>query len=109
MSDERSAGGSSGWVVEPPAEGLRVIVECTEAADVTPELRQALERLVRVIQDETAEPEEAEAAGFQVFRPRPTCPQACPKNMVCSPQEIRDCFYYSDCTIVNQPCSPALM
>ena len=98
----------SGWVVEPPAEGIRVVVECAEDAEVTPELRQALERLVRVIENATAQ-DEAETEGFQVFRPRPKCPNACPSNTVCSPQEIRDCFSYQDCRIILQPCSPALM
>lgn len=112
MMDDTSS--SSGWVVQPPANGLRVSIEFSEDAEITPELRRALERLVRVIEDETAETEEAEtaeAAGFQVFRPRPKCPNKCPSNMVCQPENRRPCAdkYIVDCTIVNQPCQPALM
>lgn len=124
MTEEQSPGESSGWVVEPPANGLRVSIEFSEDAEITPDLRGALERLVRVIEDETAQgaegadgpetaqsPEMAEAAGFQVFRPRPKCPAKCPSNMVCQPEQRRPCAdkYVVDCTIVNQPCQPALI
>lgn len=95
----------SGWVVEP--DGIRVVVEAAEDAELTPELRQALDRLVRVIEGEISE-DEPETEGFQVFRPRPKCPQACPNNYVCEPKTVSDCFYYVDCTITKQPCSPAL-
>lgn len=109
MTDDRPAGEASGWMVQPPVNGLRISLDFSEDAPMTPDLRSALERLVRVIEDETAEV--AETEGFQVFRPRPKCPAKCPSNMTCSPEERRPCAdkYIVDCTIINQPCQPALM
>lgn len=103
MSDSNEG---SGWVVEPPANGVVVSIDVPDEAAISPELRDALERLVRVIgeqQTEVAEgaegDEPAEAAGFQVFKPR------CKEQMKCDPYTVRPCYARTihECVIVACP------
>lgn len=93
----------SGWVVEPPADGVRLSLDVPDDAALSPQLREALETLVRVIGEEKAqagEPDDtAEASGFQVFKPR------CKEQMKCDPYTVRPCVARTihECIIVACP------
>jgi hypothetical protein len=93
MSD---SGQGSGWVVEPPRpDAAFVSLDFADDADITPALRQALERLVRAMGGEPSEP--AETEGFQVFRPR------CTEQTKCDPLTARPCVARCivECVIVS--------
>lgn len=89
------AGNGSGWLVEPPRpDAAYVSLDFGDDADITPELRQALERLVRAMSDES---EQAETEGFQVFKPR------CTDKLKCDPFTQRPCVARCivECTITT--------
>jgi len=103
-------GEGSGWVVKPSETAVRVSLEFAHDAPISPGLRDALENLVRVIEDQPRSeddqadrPSEDETEGFQVFRPR--CPTRCPSQTRCDPLTSTPCFALTitDCTIQACP------
>lgn len=94
------SGQGSGWVVEPPATGAFMSLDVADDAELTPELRQALDMLVQAISEPgQGEEEEAEAEAFQVFKPR------CKGQMKCDPYTVRPCVARTihECVIVDCP------
>jgi hypothetical protein len=98
-----SAEGGSGWVVPP---GVEINVAVGEDAELTPELRQALDDLVRALEaPATAEVEgfkgcstQCKAPGFQVCNPR-----TCPGQGTCAPNIIMPCANKGICSVIGAP------
>ncbi|MEY2567759.1 MAG: hypothetical protein QOE35_2288 [Actinomycetota bacterium] len=86
----------SGWLIEPPAtDGAIISLEVATDAELTPELRQAIEALALAV-EALGQPSEVEGfarAGI------------CDTNMGCSPQSTRPCFskLIVDCRIIKCP------
>lgn len=92
MSDD------SGWVVEPASE-VQIEIAVGEDAELTPEVREALDSLLRVLESEQGEQE------VEAYRRR--CPSQCaapayatcnPKGS-CAPQVTMPCFKRDICNV----------
>lgn len=94
----------SGWVVEPGAFEINVAVG--EEAELTPELRAALDELVRALEAPmTAEvtgfkgcSAQCKPPGFQVCNPR-----TCPGQGTCAPNILMPCASKGICSVVGMP------
>ena len=87
----------SGWVVEPPSpEGATISVDFSEDSELTPDLREALERLVRALQP----PERDVEPFWSVPFPEPTCPT----QISCSPLTSKPCLKRSIISCTVSPC-----
>lgn len=77
MSEEQPPG-DSGWVVEP---GVEIRLAVGDQAQLTPEMRSAIDDLIRALEAETSEAE-VEAFGRK-------CPIQCkpPGYGICNPEE----------------------
>lgn len=94
MSDE------SGWVVEPA--GVEIHVAVGPEAELTPEVRQALDQLVRALEAEN----DVEVEGFRQRCPTKCMPGkfgACNPQEDCSPKIWFPCAMRMICNIVEQP------
>jgi hypothetical protein len=88
--------GDSGWVVEPAAPDAALIsVDISNADELTPELRAAVEGLVRALEELPAGVEQAEVEAFR----------KCGKQTQCAPRTESPCLdkYIIDCRIIACP------
>jgi len=92
MSDE------SGWVVPP--SGVEIQVTVGPDAQMTPELRQALDQLVGALETEA----DTEVEGFKAEKPWGTCdPQNGPGGTICMPRIWFPCAMRNICRIATDP------
>jgi hypothetical protein len=87
----------SDWLVPPPEPGWALLhVAVDEDAEVTPELRGAIDALLVALEDLPVPAGAAEVEGFQ---------PACPDQTRCAPLVRQPCFkkHIISCTIVPCP------
>lgn len=100
MTSEREPTEEMRWLLEPPAPGtINLYIAVGEGTELTPEVREAVENLMRALQ-------EAEVRG-QEMGGRPTRAGECGWNCVilgrCAPEYTTPCANKDVCHIVPCP------
>jgi hypothetical protein len=81
------------WLLAPPAHGeAHVHIAVDTAANLTPELREAIEGVMRALQSEEVE-------GYAKPQPCPAL-QNCTPHDTCRPQTVAPCAIYESCRII---------
>ena len=85
------------WLLAPPAPGeAHVHIAVDEAAALTPELREAIEGVMRALQSEEVE-------GYARPGPQPcTSLQNCTPHETCRPLTVAPCAMLMSCRIVSE-------
>jgi hypothetical protein len=93
MADQSAGSGEPRWLVEPRPGEAHVHIAVGEGAELTPELREALEGLASALHREEVE-------GYA--KPQP-CPRLhiCDSLGNCQPHTQAPCAHFSTCRIVG--------
>jgi hypothetical protein len=91
MADQSAGSEGPRWLLEPGPGGARIHVAVGEGAELTPELREALEALAGALHREEVE-------GYA--KPKP-CPilHVCNPYDTCNPQTSTPCARFTTCRI----------
>ncbi len=92
----------SGWVVEPPsADTSRISINVSDTNQLTPEVRDALDALVRAMEAaRSGDDAQEEVEGFRA---------RCPRRTTCDPQSWIPCEAKTIIDCVIKPCPRAFM
>ena len=106
MADPPTGPEQPRWLQEPPGTGeVRIHIAVDEAAELTPELRGAIEEVVRALQEQEvqgyATPQGGGCSGLSACTPH-----NCPRVRACAPLIQAPCANYESCRIVSFPSPP---
>jgi hypothetical protein len=90
------------WLLEPPAPGQsRIHIAVHQDANLSPSLRDAIDRLVRALHDDEVEGYATPGGG--VVQATPKCPDLdnCTSDGPCRPRVTAPCASFQTCRIIS--------